>query len=235
MFGTKKLRRIWISRSAGMCFEIGTSEPSLVPLPPLVSEEVFQLLAYVDYRTIGLFTVLFGNTAAAGKNAQEARRPYAVFQTRGGFFRTSSVISSRMLFSEKVAAHPHNPKTKTLIGLQTRQDTARFIVERIRRCGCRVLNSHQPVPLTSEDLRRRISAVQHVPFWVTALHLKPQLTHTHTNKAHPSWDLVANYMPIIGFFPPLFIFLSFRVKDVAHAKLFACLLCGDSLGKQVFN
>lgn len=122
------------------------------------------------------------------------------------------------------------------MGLQTRQDTACSTVERIGRCGRRVLNSHQPVLLTSEDLRRRISAVQHVPFWVTALHLKPQLTHTHTNKAHPSRDLVANYMPIIAFFPPrLFIFFSFRVKDVAHAKLFTCLLCGDSLGKQVFN
>lgn len=82
------------SRSDGMCFEIGVSEPSLVPLPPLVSEEAFQLLVGVDYRTIGLFAVLFGNTAAAGKHTQEASRPYAAFQTRGGFFCTSSVISS---------------------------------------------------------------------------------------------------------------------------------------------
>lgn len=89
------------SRREGMCFEIGVSEPSLVPLPPLVSEEVFQLLVDADYRTIGLFAVLFGNTAAAGRNTQEARRPYAAFQTRGGFFCTSSVIRSRKLFSEK--------------------------------------------------------------------------------------------------------------------------------------
>lgn len=60
-------------------------------------------------------------------------------------------------------------------------------------------------------------------------------THTHTNKAHLSRDLSANYMPIIAFPLSFFIFFSFRVKDVAHAKLFTCLLCGDSLGKQVFN
>lgn len=78
-----------------MCFEIGVSEPSLLPLLPLVSEEVFQLLVGADYRTIGSFAVLFVNAAAAGKDT------HAAFQTRGGFFCTSSVISSRKLFSEK--------------------------------------------------------------------------------------------------------------------------------------
>lgn len=128
--GQKKLRRICkmpghitCAGGDGMCFEIGVSEPSLVPLPPLVSEEVFQLLVDVDYWTIGLFAVLFGNTAAAGKNTLEASRPYAVFQTRGGFFCTSNVVSSRKLFSEKEApSRPApNPKTKMLMGLQTRQ------------------------------------------------------------------------------------------------------------------
>lgn len=58
--------------------------------------------------TIGLFAVLFGDTAAAGKHTQEASRPNAAFQTSSALL----VLLARESCSAKKKLPPPPPTPK---------------------------------------------------------------------------------------------------------------------------